>query len=161
MPHTEPANEGGGRGLHLLLDPPLNLASTSGARSWTKAEHVGRAQNFPPPLWAATRPLRGRICGLCLALTAALGPGHFCPPRAARRKVCKQRFWATLSDAEPGAAAGLPGQRRGPWRRSPPPCTSRLGVGVGWGWGGGRPRLPTKTRTFGCCPVLGGVPHAS
>lgn len=133
MPRTEPANEGRGRGLHVCLDPPLNLASTNGARSWTKAEHVGRAQNFPPQLWAAATPLCGRVCGSCSALTAALVPGHFCPRRAAGRKVSKQRFWPSLSDAEPGAPASLPGQRRGPWRHSPPPCSSRLGVGVGRG----------------------------
>lgn len=51
------ANEGGGQGFHLSLEPPLSLASTNAARSWTKAEHVGHAQDFPPPLWAAATVL--------------------------------------------------------------------------------------------------------
>lgn len=33
----------------MPLDSPLSLASTNGARSRRKAEHVGHAQDFPPP----------------------------------------------------------------------------------------------------------------
>lgn len=43
----------------------LCLASTNGARSRMRAEHVGHAQGFPPLLWTPATVLWGWVCNSC------------------------------------------------------------------------------------------------
>lgn len=82
----------------MRLEPPLNLASTNGSGSWTKAEHVGGGQDFRPPRIAAA-VLSGLVCtslgvnrcrGAWIRGVWPLPPAHLCLPRAAGRKVSKR-----------------------------------------------------------------------